>query len=243
MGAGQDFHQSPVGVLTMPGRDALGHDGAAGVLADVDHLGAGVGLLVVVDGRHRVELPDRAVTAQHAAGVFPGDRRAGLDLGPGDMRVAAAALAALGDEIVDAADAAFIARIPVLHGRVLDEGIVERHQFHDRGVQLVLIAHRRRAAFQIADVGIRVRDDQRALELPGIGRIDAEIGGQLHRATHALGNVDEGAVGEHRRIQRRVEIVRDRHHAAQILLDELRVLAYGLREGAEDDARGARAAP
>ena len=109
--------------------------------ADVDHLGAGVGLLVVVDGRDRVELADRALAAQHAARILPGDGRAGLHLGPGDVRVAAAALAALGDEVVDAAAALLIARIPVLHRGVLDARIIERDQLHHRGVQLVLIAH------------------------------------------------------------------------------------------------------
>jgi hypothetical protein len=58
-----------------------------GVLADVDHLGAGVGLLVIVGQRHRVELAHRVVAQQDAARVFPGDRRAGLHLRPGNLRV------------------------------------------------------------------------------------------------------------------------------------------------------------
>ena len=66
--------------------------------------------------------------------------------------------------------------------------------------------------------------------------VDAEIGRQLHRAAHALGHVDEGAVGEHRRVQRRIEIVGDRDDGAEILLDDLRVLADRLRDRAEDDA-------
>ena len=36
------------------------------VLADVDHLGAGVGLLVVVRQRHRIKLADRVVALQDA---------------------------------------------------------------------------------------------------------------------------------------------------------------------------------
>mgnify|MGYP007051396142 CR=1 FL=1 len=39
------LHQTPIAVLAVPGRDALGHDGAARVLADVDHLRPGVGLI------------------------------------------------------------------------------------------------------------------------------------------------------------------------------------------------------
>jgi len=41
-------HQAAVAVLAEARRDALRDDRAAGVFADVDHLGAGVGLLVVV---------------------------------------------------------------------------------------------------------------------------------------------------------------------------------------------------
>ncbi len=84
------FTRPAVGVLAAAGGDALGQDRAAGVLADVDHLGAGVGLLAVGGERHRVELADRVVALQDDARVLPGDGRAGLDLGPGDLRVAAA---------------------------------------------------------------------------------------------------------------------------------------------------------
>ena len=110
VGALQHPHQAAIGVVAAAGGDALGDDPRAGVLADVDHLGAGVGLLVVVGQRDRVELADRVVALQDAARVLPGDRRAGLDLGPGDLGVAAAAGAALGDEVVDAAPA--LARRP-----------------------------------------------------------------------------------------------------------------------------------
>ena len=80
-----------------------------------------------------------------------------------------------------------VARIPVLHGRVFDLRVVQRDQLHHRRVQLVLVAHRRRAAFQVAHRRAFLGHDQRALELAGVGRVDAEIGGQLHRAAHPLG--------------------------------------------------------
>ncbi len=54
-------------------------------------------------------------------------------------------------------------------------------------MELVLVADGRRAAFQIADVGALVGNDQRALELAGIALVDAEIGRQLHRAANAGG--------------------------------------------------------
>ena len=129
-----------------------------------------------------------------------------------------------------------VARIPVLDGRIFDLGVVERDQLDHRGVQLVLVAHRRRAAFEIADIGALVGDDQRALELAGIAFVDAEIGRQLHRAAHARRHVDERAVGEHRRVERGEEIVADRHHRAEILFHQLGMLVDRLRDRHEEDA-------
>ena len=138
-----------IGVLRMAGGDALGDDAARRVLAEMDHLGAAVDLLPAVRHGDRVELAARVVAAQDAARILPGDGRAGLHLRPRDLRVAAAAVAALGHEVIDAALAVLVAGVPVLHGRVLDLGVVERDQLDDRGVQLVLVAHRRRAALEV----------------------------------------------------------------------------------------------
>ena len=129
-----------------------------------------------------------------------------------------AAGAALGHEVVDAAVALLVAGIPVLHRRILDLRVVaDRHQLDHRGVQLVLVAHRGRAAFEVADVRPFLGDDQRPLELAGVRRVDAEIGGQLHRAAHALGDVAERAVAEDRRVQGGEEVVVVRHHRAEVL--------------------------
>src|SRR5690606_31155045 len=105
VGIAVDLDQAAVGVLATAGADALGHDLGLGALADVDHLGAGVGLLAVVGQRHRMELAGRVVADQHAGRVLPGDRRAGLHLGPDHLAARATAFGALGHEVVDAATA------------------------------------------------------------------------------------------------------------------------------------------
>src|SRR5215212_255909 len=128
----------------------------------MDHLGAGIDLLEAVGYRDRIEFAARIIAAQNAAWIFPGDGGAGLDLGPGDLGVAAAAVAALGHEIINTTPAMLVAGIPVLHGRVFDLGIFQRDQFDDRGVELVFIPHRRGAAFKIAYIGALVGDDQGA---------------------------------------------------------------------------------
>src|ERR1700680_2835038 len=76
-----------------------GDDAARRVLAEMQHLGAGIDLLVRIGDGDRVEFAARVVAAQDAARIFPGDGRASLELGPGNLRVLTAAIAAPGDEI------------------------------------------------------------------------------------------------------------------------------------------------
>ena len=64
----------------------------------------------------------------------------------------------------------FIAGVPVLHGRVFDLRVVQRDELDDRGVKLILIELRRRAAFEIGNVAAFFGDDQRPLELPRLLR-------------------------------------------------------------------------
>ena len=232
-----DADEAAIGVVRLARRNPLGDDRRAAVLAVMDHLGAGVGLLEIVGDRDRVELAHAVFAVEHAGGVFPRHRRAGFDLRPRDLGTIPLTQRALGDEVVDAALALGIAGIPVLHGRILDLGIVHRDQFDHGGMELVFIAHRRGAAFEVADVGALLRDDQRAFELPRVFGIDAEIGRKLHRAAHAFGHVDEGAVREDRAIQRREVVVAHRHDLAEPLPDEVRIFADRFGDREEDHAR------
>ena len=147
------------------------------------------------------------------------------------------ALAALRHEVVDPALPVLVAGVPVLDGRVLDLRVVEGDELDDRRVQLVLVAHRRRAALEVAHVGALGGHEQRPLELAGVRGVDAEVGAELHRAAHALRHVDEGAVGEDRGVQGGEEVVGVRDDGPQVLPHEVGVLPHRLGEGAEDDAR------
>uniref|UniRef100_A0A914YIC6 Uncharacterized protein n=1 Tax=Panagrolaimus superbus TaxID=310955 RepID=A0A914YIC6_9BILA len=134
---GGNTNQAAIGIDTLARRNPLGDNRAAGIATHMNHLGAGIGLLAVVAQGDRVELALGIIAAQHHAGVFPGDGRASFNLRPGDVRTCATAFATLGDEVVNTAYAVFIAGVPVLHGGVLDLGVVQGDQFHDRCVQLV----------------------------------------------------------------------------------------------------------
>ena len=103
-------------------------------------------------------------------------------------------------------------------------------------MQLVGVAHGRGAAFQVADGGAFVGDDQGALKLPGVLGVDAEIGGQLHGALDALGDVAEAAVAEDGGVEGGEEIVAGGDYRSEILADEVGMLFDGFGERSEDDA-------
>ena len=103
-------------------------------------------------------------------------------------------------------------------------------------MQLVLVAHRSRAALQIGDIAVVVGHDKRAFKLSCIAGIDAEVAAQLHRAAHALGNIYKRAVAEHSAVQCGVEIVAIGHDGAKILAHQVAVLFHSLAYGTEDNA-------
>jgi hypothetical protein len=102
--------------------DALGDDGAAGVAADVDHLGAGVGLLAVVGQGHGVELAHELSPLRMQLGYFQVIAEP-VSTWVQEMRELAPAHAALGHEVVDAALAFLVAGVPVLHRGILDRAL------------------------------------------------------------------------------------------------------------------------
>ena len=113
--------------------------------------------------------------------------------------------------------------------------------FDDGGVQLVLFAFWRGAAFEVGNVSAFVGDDEGAFKLAGVGGVDAEVGGEFHRAAHAGRDVAEAAVAEDGGVERGEVVVVHAYHAAQVLAHEFRVFAHRFGEGAEDDAFFAKA--
>ena len=103
-------------------------------------------------------------------------------------------------------------------------------------MKLGRIALRGGAAFKIADIRAFVGNDQRAFELSGVFRIDAEIGRQFHRTPHAGRNIHKRPVRKDSAIQRGIKIVRDRNHRTEILAHKVRMFANGFRDGTKDHA-------
>ena len=111
-----------------------------------------------------------------------------------------------------------------------------RYDFDNSGMKLVLVAHWGGTAFEIADIGFIIRYDQCTFELSGISRIDTEVSGKLHRATHTFRDIDKRTVREHRRVQCSKEVITITDHTSQILLDQVRMMLDSLAERAEDNA-------
>ena len=103
-------------------------------------------------------------------------------------------------------------------------------------MKLVLIAHRGGTSLKITDVGTVVTHDEGAFELSRSTGVDAEIGAELHRTTHAFGDIDERTVGEHGTVQGCEVVVAIGHYTAQILTYKLGIFANGFTDTAEDDA-------
>ena len=201
----------------------------------MNHLGAGVGLLVVVGNSHAVELGLRVVATQHTRRVFPCDGRPCFHLGPRQLCPFSAQVAALGHQVEHTTPTLFVARVPVLHGGVFHFGTVVHDNLHDGGMQLVFVAHGSRAPLQVGDIAVVVGNDECALELSGVAGVDAEIAAQLHGTAHPLGNVDEAAIGEHRRVEGSEEVVAVGHHGAQVLSHKIGMLLHRLADAAEDN--------
>ena len=78
----EQTEQAAIRVLTVTGGNALGDDRTLRVLADMDHLGARIRLLIVVRQRNGIEFTGGIVAHENTARVLPRDRGTRLDLRP-----------------------------------------------------------------------------------------------------------------------------------------------------------------
>ena len=103
-------------------------------------------------------------------------------------------------------------------------------------MQLVLVAHRSGASFEIRNVSIVVGNDESTLKLTRVAGIDAEVRAQLHRTAHAFRDIYERTVAEYSTVERCIEVITIRHYRTEILLHEVGMVLYGVADRAEYDA-------
>ena len=104
------------------------------------------------------------------------------------------------------------------------------------GVEALRGIHRRGAALDVVHLGALVDDDQRSLELPHALGVDPEVGLQRELDLHALRHVDERATRPDGRIEGCELVVGGRDDPAEILAEQVGVLADGGVGVGEDDA-------
>ena len=104
----------------------------------MDHLRASIGLLIVVRHSDGIELCLRIIASQDTGRIFPSDGRSRLYLCPGELGVNATQVSTLRHKVQHATFTIFIARIPVLHGRIFHFSPVLHDNLYDGGMQLVL---------------------------------------------------------------------------------------------------------
>ena len=134
----------------------------------------------------------------------------------------------LGDEVVDV-------RAPVLDRRVRHPGARLDDDLDDRRVERVARVHGRRAALDVVHLRALIGDDQRPLELAGVLGVDAEVGLQRHVAFDTGRHVDEAATTPHGAVECRELVVAGRDHRAEVLPNQVGVLAKRGVHVAEQD--------
>ena len=145
-------HQTAVRVFAPSGGDTLADDSAAGILSEMNHLCTGICLLVIIGYRHAVKLCRGVIARKDTGRIFPGNGRTGFHLRPGQFAIYPFAVSAFRYEIIHAAFAFGITRIPVLDSAVLHFRTVVHHNLHNGGMQLVFVTHRRRTSLQVRNV-------------------------------------------------------------------------------------------
>ena len=193
-------------------RDRLRRDHGRRARRDVDDLAAGVLVLALAAERDREHLAVRALAHQPDRRVLHRHLRAEVPVDPLHRRVLVGD-GALRDEVVD------VVR-PVLDRRVAAAPAALHDDLDDRRVQRVGRVDRRRAALDVVHVRVLVDDDQRALELAHVLRVDAEVGLERHLDPHARRHVDERAARPDGGVQRRELVVVLRDDRPDVLLDD-----------------------
>ena len=224
---GVDLHEAAVGGAASAAGDGLGHDGRRRVRRHVRHLRAGVLELPFPRERDGEHLTARVRSGHPHSRVLHGHLGADVAVDPLHGR-ALFSLGALGDQVVDVVG-------PVLDGCVPAAATLLHDDFHHSGVQRVRLVNRRGATLHVVHVRIFIDDDQRALKLAHVFRVNAEV--RLQRDVHVdpRRNVDEGATRPHSGVERRELVVASRNDGAEVLLKQVLVLTQGGVGVNEDD--------
>jgi hypothetical protein len=136
----------------------------------------------------------------------------------------------LRDEVVD------VLR-PVLDGRVAHASTFHNFDLDNGAVQAVAGIGWGCTPLNIVHIRARGGNNQRALELTYVLRIDTEVGLQGDFHAHALWYIDKAATTPHRAVERGEFIIRRRNNGAEVLFDDVGILAQRCIHVGEDHAQ------
>src|SRR5262245_10446672 len=97
-------------------------------------------------------------------------------------------------------------------------------------MELIAIAHWCSAAFEIADVAAFVGNDERAFKLSSLARVNPEVGGKLHRTSHALRAIGKRPIAANSGAASCAQVIAIRDDRSEILLNQIWVLLNGFRK-------------
>ena len=98
------------------------------------------------------------------------------------------------------------------------------------------VEFRRRATFHVSHLGAFVGDDEGALELAEIFRVDPEVGLERMFHFHAGRHVDEGAAAEDGAVERAKFVVANRNNLAEPFPENFGMIFQSLGRSNKDDA-------
>src|SRR5699024_5544314 len=214
-----NLDQATVGRAATGTGHGLRDDVGAGVRRHVGHLRAGVLELALAREGDGQDLALGVRTSHPHGRVLHGDLGADVAIDPLHGR-ALFTLGALRDEVVD------VVR-PVLDRRIAAAAALLHDDLDHCGVQGVGLVDRGGAALDVVNVGVLVDDDERALELAHVLRVDAEVGLQRDVHVDSRWHVDEGTTGPYGGVQSGELVIARGNHGAEVLLEQLRVLLQG----------------
>ena len=126
---------------------------------------------------------------------------------------------------------------PVLDGRVAKARPLAHEQLDGAGVQVGDVVLGCGAALDEVQVGARLHDDERVLELAGSRGVQAEVALQREVELHAGGHVDERAAAPHGVVKRGELVVGHGDERAKVLADHVLVArVHGVLDRRVDDA-------
>ena len=182
----------------------------------VHHLRAGVLELAFTSKRHRQHLAAGVLTGHPHGRVLHGDLGANVAVDPLHGRAFLGACT-LGYQVVH------VVR-PVLNGGVTAAPALFHNDLHHCRVQGVRLVDRGRATLDVVHVRIFIHNDQGALKLAHVLRVNTEVRLQRNVYMHPWRHINKGATGPNGGVQGRELVVTSGNNGAKVLLEQLFVL-------------------